>query len=195
MATQQSSWPSDINLNIPAQGPAGKDGKTPVRGVDYWTSADQEAVEQWAEGSTGMNKILVSLIDVVQKMAGSNQHLSNDQANQLLANAVVAFFKQQRLNVNDSSTIDNVTETGLYNMVGNSQTTSASMHLPIKQVNAWSILIVIKGEFYCMQMLFDIQHSTDDHVAPLGIYFRGKNWVDNTSWTAWNQLSNEIVES
>lgn len=45
--------PRDISLGISAvgpQGPAGKDGvdgKTPVRGTDYWTAADQQAVKDW----------------------------------------------------------------------------------------------------------------------------------------------------
>lgn len=46
---QQINLPSDINLNIKAQGQPGKDGKTPVRGVDYWTKADQDAIKQWFE--------------------------------------------------------------------------------------------------------------------------------------------------
>lgn len=45
--------PTDISLGISAvgpQGPAGpkgEDGKTPVRGTDYWTDADQQAVKDW----------------------------------------------------------------------------------------------------------------------------------------------------
>lgn len=39
--------PSDIDLKVPARGPAGKDGKTPIRGIDYWTQADQDAIKQW----------------------------------------------------------------------------------------------------------------------------------------------------
>lgn len=46
---QQTNLPSDINLGIKAQGQPGKDGKTPVRGVDYWTKADQDAIKQWLE--------------------------------------------------------------------------------------------------------------------------------------------------
>lgn len=44
---------NDINLNIPARGPkgdpgpAGPAGKTPVRGTDYWTAADQQVVKDW----------------------------------------------------------------------------------------------------------------------------------------------------
>lgn len=41
---QQINLPSDINLNIKAQGQPGKDGKTPVRGVDYWTEDDQKEI-------------------------------------------------------------------------------------------------------------------------------------------------------
>ena len=47
MADQQ--MPSDIDLKVPARGPAGKDGKTPIRGIDYWTQADQDAIKQWVE--------------------------------------------------------------------------------------------------------------------------------------------------
>lgn len=43
------SLPSDIDLKTPARGPAGKDGHTPVRGQDYWTQADQDAIKQWVE--------------------------------------------------------------------------------------------------------------------------------------------------
>ena len=41
--------PSDIDLKVPARGPAGKDGKSPVRGQDYWTQVDQDAIKQWIE--------------------------------------------------------------------------------------------------------------------------------------------------
>ena len=41
--------PSDIDLKVNAQGNDGKDGKTPVRGVDYWTQADQDAIKRWVE--------------------------------------------------------------------------------------------------------------------------------------------------
>lgn len=47
MAEQE--MPSDIDLKVPARGPAGKDGKTPIRGIDYWTQADQDAIKQWVE--------------------------------------------------------------------------------------------------------------------------------------------------
>ena len=40
----QTNLPSDIDLKIPARG---KDGKTPIRGVDYWTKEDQDAVKKW----------------------------------------------------------------------------------------------------------------------------------------------------
>ncbi|OYS70481.1 hypothetical protein [Limosilactobacillus reuteri] len=45
---------NDINLGIPARGPEGKqgiqgqngkDGYTPVRGVDYWTNDDKQAIQ------------------------------------------------------------------------------------------------------------------------------------------------------
>ena len=36
--------PSDIDLKVPARGPAGKDGKTPQRGIDYWTYWDQQTI-------------------------------------------------------------------------------------------------------------------------------------------------------
>ena len=41
--------PSDIDLKVKAQGKDGKDVKTPVRGVDYWTQEDQDAIKQWVE--------------------------------------------------------------------------------------------------------------------------------------------------
>ena len=41
--------PSDIDLKVPARGPAGKDGKSPIRGQAYWTQADQDAIKQWVE--------------------------------------------------------------------------------------------------------------------------------------------------
>ena len=41
--------PSDIDLKVPARGPAGKDGKSPIRGQDYWTQTDQDAIKQWIE--------------------------------------------------------------------------------------------------------------------------------------------------
>ena len=41
--------PSDIDLKVPARGPAGKDGKTPIRGIDYWTQADQKAIQEWVD--------------------------------------------------------------------------------------------------------------------------------------------------
>ena len=53
---QQINLPSDINLNIKAQGQPGKDGKTPVRGVDYWTKADQDAIKQCLEDAIENHK-------------------------------------------------------------------------------------------------------------------------------------------
>lgn len=41
--------PSDIDLKVPAKGKDGKDGKTPIRGVDYWTDADKDEIKQWVE--------------------------------------------------------------------------------------------------------------------------------------------------
>lgn len=48
--------PSDIDLNVPARGPAGKDGKSPIRGQDYWTQADQDAIKQWIEDTIWKGK-------------------------------------------------------------------------------------------------------------------------------------------
>lgn len=53
---QQINLPSDINLNIKAQGQPGKDGKTPSRGVDYWTKGDQDAIKQWIEDTIWKGK-------------------------------------------------------------------------------------------------------------------------------------------
>ncbi|WP_157988181.1 hypothetical protein [Lactiplantibacillus plantarum] len=53
---QQINLPSDINLNIKAQGQPGKDGKTPIRGVDYWTKGDQDAIKQWIEDTIWKGK-------------------------------------------------------------------------------------------------------------------------------------------
>ena len=41
----EQKMPSDIDLKVPARGPAGKDGKTPIRGVDYWTDVDKQAIK------------------------------------------------------------------------------------------------------------------------------------------------------
>ena len=41
----EQKMPSDIDLQVPARGPAGKDGKTPIRGVDYWTDVDKQAIK------------------------------------------------------------------------------------------------------------------------------------------------------
>lgn len=42
--------PADIDLGVKARG---TDGKTPVRGVDYWTDADKDEIKretkQWVE--------------------------------------------------------------------------------------------------------------------------------------------------
>lgn len=43
--------PSDIDLKVPARGPAGKDGKSPVRGVDYWTESDKDEIKHWVENA------------------------------------------------------------------------------------------------------------------------------------------------
>ena len=43
--------PSDIDLKVPARGPAGKDGKSPVRGVDYWTESDKDEIKRWVENA------------------------------------------------------------------------------------------------------------------------------------------------
>lgn len=42
----QTKLPQDIDLKVPAKG---KDGKTPVRGVDYWTEEDQNTIKKWVE--------------------------------------------------------------------------------------------------------------------------------------------------
>lgn len=41
--------PSDIDLKVPARGPAGKDGKSPIRGQDYWTRDDRDAIKRWVD--------------------------------------------------------------------------------------------------------------------------------------------------
>ena len=41
----EQKMPSDIDLKVPARGPAGKDGKTPIRGTDYWTDVDKQAIK------------------------------------------------------------------------------------------------------------------------------------------------------
>lgn len=41
--------PSDIDLKVPARGEPGNDGKTPQRGVDYWTEADKDEIKRWVE--------------------------------------------------------------------------------------------------------------------------------------------------
>ena len=42
----EQKMPSDIDLKVPARGPAGKDGKTPVRGIDYWNRADKHTIKK-----------------------------------------------------------------------------------------------------------------------------------------------------
>jgi hypothetical protein len=40
----------DLGVDITGpQGPKGADGKTPVRGTDYWTTTDQNTIKQWVE--------------------------------------------------------------------------------------------------------------------------------------------------
>lgn len=36
-----NNLPADIDLKVKAQG---KDGKTPQRGIDYWTDEDQQTI-------------------------------------------------------------------------------------------------------------------------------------------------------
>lgn len=38
--------PADIDLGVKAKG---TDGKTPVRGVDYWTDSDKDEIKRWVE--------------------------------------------------------------------------------------------------------------------------------------------------
>lgn len=38
--------PADIDLGVKAKS---TDGKTPVRGVDYWTDADKDEIKRWVE--------------------------------------------------------------------------------------------------------------------------------------------------
>lgn len=38
--------PADIDLGVKARG---TDGKTPVRGVDYWTDEDKDEIKRWVE--------------------------------------------------------------------------------------------------------------------------------------------------
>lgn len=47
----EQKMPSDIDLKVPARGPAGKDGKTPIRGVDYWTDTDKNEIKSWVENA------------------------------------------------------------------------------------------------------------------------------------------------
>ena len=47
----EQKMPSDIDLKAPARGPAGKDGKTPIRGVDYWTDTDKNEIKSWVENA------------------------------------------------------------------------------------------------------------------------------------------------
>lgn len=54
-----TNLPSDIDLKVPARGAKGdkgNDGKTPIRGVDYWTQADQDAIKQWIEDTIWKGK-------------------------------------------------------------------------------------------------------------------------------------------
>lgn len=49
-----NNLPSDIDLKVPARGAKGdkgNDGKTPIRGVDYWTDEDKEEIKQWVENA------------------------------------------------------------------------------------------------------------------------------------------------
>lgn len=41
-----NSLPADIDLKVKAKG---EDGKTPVRGVDYWTDEDQQTILRQAK--------------------------------------------------------------------------------------------------------------------------------------------------
>lgn len=56
-----------ITFNIP-RGANGKDGYTPVRGTDYWTASDQQAIQA----------------DVTQMVGDAYTKASNDIANQIL---------------------------------------------------------------------------------------------------------------
>lgn len=54
-----TNLPSDIDLKVPARGAKGdkgNDGKSPVRGQDYWTQADQDAIKQWVEDAIENHK-------------------------------------------------------------------------------------------------------------------------------------------
>lgn len=44
--TEQENLPADINLGVKAKG---QDGKTPIRGIDYWTQEDQDEIKRWVE--------------------------------------------------------------------------------------------------------------------------------------------------
>lgn len=41
-----NNLPADIDLKIKARG---ENGKTPQRGVDYWTTEDQAMIKRWVE--------------------------------------------------------------------------------------------------------------------------------------------------
>lgn len=47
-----NNLPSDIDLKVPARGAKGdkgNDGKTPIRGVDYWTDTDKDEIKKWVD--------------------------------------------------------------------------------------------------------------------------------------------------
>ena len=47
-----TNLPSDIDLKVPARGAKGdkgNDGKTPIRGVDYWTDKDKEEIKKYVD--------------------------------------------------------------------------------------------------------------------------------------------------
>lgn len=47
IVTKRYSDHCTIDLGVDLNGPAGPAGRTPIRGTDYWTTADQDAIKKW----------------------------------------------------------------------------------------------------------------------------------------------------
>lgn len=139
-----------------------------------------------------MKNLMTLIMNMVRMLTGSKEKLSIADANQLLTNAAIGSLPQKTIFVDDNSTIDDVTDPGFYTLAGKTSTTAVSMKLPIKEQNGWTFLLVIKSPNYVVQIIFDVQYSIWVPSEPLGVYIRGKNYKDGSSWTSWNKLGGVV---
>lgn len=126
-------------------------------------------------------------MDAVRGVTGVSGLLSMAMATDALNDAQGGLLPSEKVFFTDQSSIDNVVEQGNYMASGASPTTSKNAGIPGQQKNGWGTLVVLKNSYYVMQFWLDTQYGAGNNV-PFFIYYRAKNWKDNTKWSPWNKI-------